>query len=541
MNQDQRNAFYQNQQAGGSNGYPPQNPGYPYAYGGTPGAGAPVNPYETQGYTGQGMAGQGYDGRGAADPGYSAGGFGPQGYTGQMNAPQNYAAQGYTAPGNPAQGYNAQPNPASGYGAAGYTGQGYAVPGNPAQGYPAQGYGTQSYAAPGNPAQGYGGTGYPPQGYGGQGYPGQYTSQQGQMPYPQMGRQPVSPPAQGGQVPLNGGGYVPQPVPVRRKPFVMNDRLLIAGCGLLLVLFAVGLFVPALAALKWVFVALAAGLIAFLWIRPVTEKNRRLCITIILGALAAVALISALNIGAGRNGTADPQNSGRGNVSSSGSGGQTNGTSGAVVTAAPTAASATATPEPGDESAVTDRLYMFFQYWSVNQTDEMLTLCSPSWQSKTGTPKADLFSILANRTPKDYHFENISGTNDDQSRTITLNTLIDRNNGKEASRYRLNVIMVKESDIWYVDPQSLKTYEAADTPDPNVTPTPAPTEEPKVDGSTVLYYNPDGGSKYHLDPNCKSTHQKYLPFKGHFTYAEINKSQYVKLSPCNVCGAPLRP
>ena len=57
----------------------------------------------------------------------------------------------------------------------------------------------------------------------------------------------------------------------------------------------------------------------------------------------------------------------------------------------------------------------------------------------------------------------------------------------------------------------------------------------------MLYYNPDGGTKYHLDQNCKSTHAKYLPMKGHFTYGEINDAKYANLSPCNVCAAPLRP
>ena len=70
--------------------------------------------------------------------------------------------------------------------------------------------------------------------------------------------------------------------------------------------------------------------------------------------------------------------------------------------------------------------------------------------------------------------------------------------------------------------------------------TATPTVEPQADANMVLYYNPDGGTKYHKDQNCKSTHAKYLPMKGHFTYAEVNDEKYAKLSPCNVCGAPLR-
>jgi hypothetical protein len=118
---------------------------------------------------------------------------------------------------------------------------------------------------------------------------------------------------------------------------------------------------------------------------------------------------------------------------------------------------------------------------------------------------------------------------------------MDRNNGMDPVKYRLSVLMVKESGDWYVDPQSLKTYDEAETPDPALEATATPSPEPLVNGSTILYYNPDGGTKYHLDPNCKSTHAKFLPFKGHFTYAEVNDDKYKNLSPCNVCAAPLRP
>ena len=155
-------------------------------------------------------------------------------------------------------------------------------------------------------------------------------------------------------------------------------------------------------------------------------------------------------------------------------------------------------------------------------------------------PKTALFGLLANRTPLDYTVEKISGTVDDTSRTVTVTSTIDRNNGKDPVKYRLGVLMVKEDGQWYVDPKSLKTYENAETPDPALEPTPTPTQEPAASPNTVLYYNPDGGSMYHADPNCKSVHAKYLPLKGHFTYAEVNDGKYAELYPCNVCAAPLR-
>ena len=66
------------------------------------------------------------------------------------------------------------------------------------------------------------------------------------------------------------------------------------------------------------------------------------------------------------------------------------------------------------------------------------------------------------------------------------------------------------------------------------------TSEMHTDGDTVLYYNPDGGSRYHVDMNCPSTNPRYLPFSGQFTYAEVNDEAYILLMPCNVCDAPLR-
>lgn len=124
------------------------------------------------------------------------------------------------------------------------------------------------------------------------------------------------------------------------------------------------------------------------------------------------------------------------------------------------------------------------------------------------------------------------------SRTVTVVANIDKQNAQDPVKYRFSVIMLKENDIWYVDPKSLTTSEAQDTPTPTPTSTPAPTQE--VSANTVLYYNTDGGSYYHADPNCKRVAEEYLPLKGTFTYSQINDDPYSKLQPCNICNAPLR-
>ena len=131
-------------------------------------------------------------------------------------------------------------------------------------------------------------------------------------------------------------------------------------------------------------------------------------------------------------------------------------------------------------------------------------------------------------------------TEDRRKLGFAKNFTLDRNNGKDPVKYRMTIMMVKESQQWYIDPQSLKSYEAAETTDPASAATPEPTETPGTASNTILYYNPDGGTKYHSDPNCKSIHAKYLPLKGTFTYAQINDDTYKDLKPCNVCNAPLR-
>lgn len=57
---------------------------------------------------------------------------------------------------------------------------------------------------------------------------------------------------------------------------------------------------------------------------------------------------------------------------------------------------------------------------------------------------------------------------------------------------------------------------------------------------TVLYYNPDHGSMYHVDPNCRSVDSRFQPLQGMFTFADLNSEPYLSLEPCTVCAAPLR-
>ena len=69
---------------------------------------------------------------------------------------------------------------------------------------------------------------------------------------------------------------------------------------------------------------------------------------------------------------------------------------------------------------------------------------------------------------------------------------------------------------------------------------PATMTDMDLTGDTKLYYNPEGGEKYHLNPNCDAVNRKFRPMQAEFTYAELNNPEYSHLDACIICGAPER-
>lgn len=450
------------------------------------------------------------------------------------------------APGQPQQPYPGYPTPAYPQGQVnpaypqGQTNPAYPQGQAGVNGQAPYGYPQGQAARPQQMPQGYG---YPPQnGMGG------YVPPQGQQAYPQGYGQNAAPQGYNGyQQPMYG--YNQQaPQQPRKQPPRLDQIMWIVLCGVLPVIFVLGMIFSGAPWLKWVFIVLSALSVGFLWVRPVVSANTRLTFSAVYGALALVALVSALTGSAPRDTTSaaggtTALNGGTAQVTASGSVNQDDGL-GTWVT--DPSAAAVVTPEPQlSASEAVAQMESFFYYWSVNNTENMVGLCAPSWVSSVDEPLKALFSIMANRTPVDYTTEKITGTDNDTTRTVTVVATIDKGNGRDPAKYRLQVVMLKESGVWYVDPRSLTSQEAAeetasaDTDTATATPD-ASTASATTDPNTVLYYNPDGGTKYHLDSECKSTNSKYLPFKGTFKYSEINDDKYKDLSPCNVCGAPLR-
>ena len=579
------------------NGFTPRNnvPGYSYGQPNT----VPQNGYPGTGAVPQGgtMNQSGFGAQGTDAPTFSftapqagngyvggmAGGFSPvppaAGSAGYNPVPPAPATGGYSpVPPAPATGgYNPVPpapstggfNPvppmsaSTGYSPVPPAGANaaYSYRPQPAQSSPAGSFIPKTPYSPGYTNPGY------QQGYqkpAANGYP------QGYSAYSQMGRnipQNTAPQQKPSQVPLNGGGYIPQPVKVRKRPPETSDVVLYAVGGVLVLLFILGMFVPVngFQWLKWLFLIPAVLSTALLWVKPITDDNKRLCYTIVAGALC-IAMIISLIASAGKN-TGDPKNStaaqqngtqqdAAGNIGSimtgnnssgqgSTAGGGSQAGSGSDGYGSSNYQEGSQTEGQQGSAAVTnaaakERLAQVFISWSMNDLDQMVELCLPSWRVKQENPKKELFQLLQNRTP----IGNVDLVNDPAQNGDSLNFIlqvtISRNNGKDPILSQMTVRMVIENGIWYVDPNSLKSNEIQETPDPNATPAITPKPTPYVDGNTVLYYNPDGGKLYHLDANCVSVHSKYTPLKGTFTYSQINDAQYAGLEPCNVCAAPLR-
>ena len=332
-------------------------------------------------------------------------------------------------------------------------------------------------------------------------------------------------------------GYVTQPEGADggTNPFSAEVLAKVALFGLLPVLFALGVLLK-VPVLCWLFILAAAGTVAVMWLRPVVEEKLRLVSTMIIGVLAVVALITAL-AGPGT------QQEATGDAGQAGNAGQTGAQATGMLsweyTPTPTPA---ATPDPYAEAGeAAEVLQSFFYFWHVNNDENMLAMTAPSWRNQQEEPLKALFTIRANRTPEDdLQIIEISGTEMDTTRTARVRVTINKHiTGRQPDVLAFDIVMLKEDGQWYVDPRSLASNEVVSTTKAtNEMPTQPVLNTAQAD--TVLYYNPDGGSKYHIDPECGSTNKRYLPMRGQFLFSQINDAPYSELENCTYCGAPLR-
>ncbi len=366
--------------------------------------------------------------------------------------------------------------------------------------------------------------------------------------------QPANPyepsPLQQPQMNYNQSAFAPQqpaqPVPPR-QPMDPDSMWKIYLFALLPALFIPCLFVPeSMNVLRYLFIALCVAGIGILWFRKMFSDNGRLMLTILYSA-ACIALLSMLFMGGSPDpkqpDTADPNQQQA--VQTFGADGANGGAVG-QPTFSPTPEP---TPTIAPISEAQTRLEAFMTNWSGARIEDMVRLVQPSWASAQDNPSNRLFVMLGNRTPLSYTIEEISGSDTDSSRTVSMTANIDKNNGKDPTLYRFMVLMVKEGGEWYVDPNSLASNDSVqnseetnvvnnsqNTTAENWTIAPRQTVTPAPAGSQLLYYNPDGGSMYHMDQYCPSIRDEYLPLGGSFPYAELGNHR--DLTPCLKCNAP---
>ncbi len=511
----------------GDAGQNPQQPvfsqgNYPPAQGYAPNGGYAPNDAYGQGYAPQNGYGQPqYGQQGYAD--YQQP-YGQQGYQqpyGQQGYQQPYGQQGYQQPygqGYEQQGYQ-QPYAQQPYQQQPYDQQGFVQPGGYQQPYEQQGYQqpNPAYNQQGYSQQNPQETDLPPE----QQY-AQYTPD-GQRVYPTSGR----------------SGFRVQPAAHREIPWDTIAKVLMFG--VLPILFILSM-VFAWTAVKWIVLVGAVASIAALWLRELVTPNARLVLSLLLASAAVVCLVSALATNA-----ADNQNPAQPNQSGQMQQGSTSGNNLDVnLTATDTpnpAPTPTATPVDDSEECYA-QLHSFFTLWKNNAISQMVNLTAPSWRSsiKGGTDAVTqkLFGeVLTNRTPVRWDFTAITGTSNDIARMVTVRAVINKNNTLGESVYLWKVRMVKEDGVWYVDPATLQSNEQEST----ATPTNALATQPVLNTShpdLLIYYNPEGGTYYHIDPNCESLNPKYRPLSGVIKWSQIEDDPYDKLEQCKRCGAPLR-
>ena len=340
--------------------------------------------------------------------------------------------------------------------------------------------------------------------------------------------------------------FVPQqpaaPVQRQRQPMNADKLWSVFLFGVLPLLFIPCLFLSsAWDALRYAFLVLTVVGLGAIWYRQMYTPTTRLIVSMAYVALCIGTIAMLMQGGADVRQTSS----------------QTPNTVVVQQTPEPAAdapamAQPVVTPTPvptvSGPSQAEKRLELFMTLWQVNNTTEMVYLVQPSWCSQQQNAAQSLFNVLKNRTPEDFIIEDITGTETDNSRTITMRATINKNTGKAPSVYRFMIMMVKEGDEWYVNPNSLATNDEVATVEENVvnnrnavgdiTPAPRTTVTPAPPATTSLYYNM-GANYYHMDPNCASVKSEYLPFDVEFAYADLKSVMNENgLSPCLKCNAP---
>ena len=126
--------------------------------------------------------------------------------------------------------------------------------------------------------------------------------------------------------------------------------------------------------------------------------------------------------------------------------------------------SAAQEPDPENlENMMLDRMIQFLLYWSRDEYDTMLDMCTTEWKAGTDNPKEALLEILDDRRPYTCTPEAVSGTEGDEIRTVTVRMDIRKTDKAKEHDYLFHITLQREEDgLWRIDPGSLLDYGIAD-------------------------------------------------------------------------------
>ncbi len=340
------------------------------------------------------------------------------------------------------------------------------------------------------------------------------------------------------------------------------ETLLLAAIFVILPLvLVIGLFAGPV---MWVFIILALIVIAVMWVLSVFAPRGRVLVSLVLGALCVIALLTRINF-------SDRQTTYRsyGAVSAA-----TDTPSAGLSTTAnnnpayvalggnyPTAAVTEATPTTGPAqsgtqvvdtgtatlSAAQEVLDAYLTYWQQQRYEDMIQYTLPSWRAALESPQTQLFFNHSAWDLKNWTVTPDTYSANSDSVTFTVIADLERRVTGIAAPQQFSAILFNTGGTWYVDPDSLRTgiaitvTEAPSLANANAPQEPTPIPEPTTNPTLKLYYNTKGGSFYHLLQKCESINSKYYDSMAAFTYSQLNDEPYSKLKPCSVCGAPKRP
>ncbi len=214
-----------------------------------------------------------------------------------------------------------------------------------------------------------------------------------------------------------------------------------------------------------------------------------------------------------------------------------------------------ATENPGSASLAQQKLEQFMSAWMNTDYAGMVSYSVPSWVNKhldQQDAEKSMFHLRANRSVIDYQILDVSGNDGDQTRTITMQASVSKNNGEAPLQYNFQILMMRVNNVWYVDPNSISSSQVVSNPAQDAQQAALQQAQQQqqvveqaqttqsVSPDTILYYNADGGRYYHLDANCSSIGAQYRPLTAMFYYRDVSSTKLKNLIPCPECKAPAR-